>query len=84
MSCHELVELLRAEKVDLKDELLKHKYYLSEKAGHDVGLKEAESSFIDNYLPIWAEGYRKAYCSLVCKHKCMDWPSESTRDGIKE
>jgi len=72
MSCHELVQLLRAEKQDLSDEICKHKYYLSEKAGKDVGLKEAEHDFIENYLPIWAEGYKKAYCSLVCKNKCNE------------
>jgi len=69
MSCHELVKLLRTEKQDLRDEIIKHKYYLSQKENRDVGYKTAEMDFIDNYLPVWAEGYKKCFCSLVCQDK---------------
>jgi len=31
--------------------VLDHRWYLSEAAGHDVGLKEAVKSYVDTVLP---------------------------------
>jgi hypothetical protein len=42
------------------------KYYLSEKARHDVGWSFAERNFIEHYLDTWAAGFKAAYCGHVC------------------
>jgi len=73
MGCNHLVELLIAEKVDLKDEISRHKYYMSQKESREVSFREAERDFIEYHLNLWATGYKRAYCSLVCKER--DCPS---------
>jgi hypothetical protein len=70
MTCSHLVEMLRAERKDLRAEIEKDKWYLSEREGHDVGWKVAERHFIENYLDSWAEGYKKCYCRNVCRESC--------------
>ena len=73
MSCDELIKILETEKEDVRKEIEKDKWYLSEAAGHDVGWKNAETHFINNYLNNWAEGYRSCYCRFVCKNKCDEY-----------
>jgi Domain of unknown function (DUF4032) len=41
----------RLEPAELFHQVLDHRWYLSEAAGHDVGLSEAVKSFIDTVLP---------------------------------
>jgi hypothetical protein len=69
MTCTQLVELLKQERIDLRQEIEKDKWYLSEKEGHDVGWRQAEQHFIEHYLNAWATGYKRAYCSLVCPER---------------
>ena len=73
MSCDKLVDLLKNEKQDLISEIEKDKWYLSEKAGYDVGWNTAKKHFVETYLNNWAEGYRKCYCSLVCENRCEEY-----------
>jgi hypothetical protein len=49
-----------------------HKWFLSEKAGHDVGWVEAEENFLDTYFMGFAAGFRASYCGSVCslRHEC--------------
>ena len=64
--CTQLEKLLVEECIDLQKEIDKNKYYLSEKAGKDVGWKCAEKDFIEKFLNAWASGYKKCFCHLVC------------------
>ena len=41
----------RLEPAELFHQVLDHRWYLSEAAGHDVGLGEAVKSFVDTVLP---------------------------------
>ena len=79
MSCDELVEFLSKERKSLQDEIEKDKWYLSEKAGYDVGYEFAKNHFMSNlfYLNAWAEGYKTCYCILVCKNKCKEVKNEN-------
>jgi hypothetical protein len=46
------VELRRSlDPAQIYHELLEHRWYMSEDAGHDVGLEEAVASYIENVLP---------------------------------
>jgi hypothetical protein len=67
--CIHLNDLLEAERPAIVNEIKKTKWYLSEKARHDVGWKTAEKEFIDNYLKTWAAGYKSCYCGQVCKDR---------------
>lgn len=64
--CVHLVELLAAERPALEREFEKNKYYLSQKAHFDVGLKTAKDDFLEHYLTTWAAGFKAAYCHHVC------------------
>ena len=56
-------ELLKDEKV--KQEILKHKWIESEKAGHDIGYEKAAEDWLQRYGSKWATkpqqsfGFRK-------------------------
>lgn len=56
----------------LKKSIEEHKWYLSEKAGHDVGLEIAQEHFFKTYLNGFAAGFRASYCGFVClkRHTC--------------
>lgn len=69
MKCKSLADLLRAEMPEIKSEFIRHKYFMSKEAGHDVGIREAEADFVNNHLNDWAEGYKKCYCELVCQYR---------------
>jgi len=69
--CIHLVELLSAERPDLKSEIDRHKWFMSERNGYDVGTQAARLDFVKNFLDAWCEGYKVCYCSQVCKG-CKD------------
>ena len=45
------------------------KWYMSEKAGHDVGLEIAKEHFFNTYLNGFAAGFRASFCGLVCSKR---------------
>jgi hypothetical protein len=51
--------------------IAEHKWYLSEKAGHDVGWSYAEQHFARTYLQGFAIGFRAAFCGLVCFQRAI-------------
>lgn len=50
----------------IKHSIEEDKWYLSEKAGYDVGWKIAEDHFIQTYLMGFAAGFRSSFCGFVC------------------
>lgn len=64
--CVRLKELMNAERPALEREINTNKYYLSEKARHDVGWSFAEKDFMEHYLNTWAAGFKAAYCGYLC------------------
>ena len=46
-----------------------HKWYLSERAHHDVGWEYAQQSFMEVYMQGFAAGFRVSYCGLVCPNR---------------
>jgi hypothetical protein len=67
--CNGLVELLKSERPDLKEEIIRHKYFKSGEQGKDVGLDWATDDFIHHHLDLWAEGYKVAYCKHICPYR---------------
>lgn len=61
--CHKMIEVQKAE---LQKAFQEHKWYKSEKAGHDIGRKDAELDFIKNEMPTWGKRFRDKYCKQ-CK-----------------
>lgn len=49
--------------------IAEHKWYLSEKAGKDVGWEAASQSFFNTYFAGFAAGFRVSYCTLVCPNR---------------
>ncbi len=50
----------------LELEFSANRWYLSQKAGKDVGDSVAETDYIKTYLPLWREGYRYFFEENVC------------------
>ena len=46
-----------------------HKWFLSEKAKHDVGWDAAQADFIQKFLPGFAAGFRASFCGLICQKR---------------
>ena len=67
MTCTHLAELLLVEREDLKEEINRHKWFMSQQQGHDVGIVQATQDFLDHYMNAWAEGYKECYCHRVCQ-----------------
>lgn len=57
--CHKMIEVQKAE---LQKALQEHKWYESEKAGHDVGCKCAQLDFIEKIMPDWGKRFREKFC----------------------
>jgi hypothetical protein len=57
--CHNMIE---AQKAKLKKALEEHKWYESEKAGHDVGDSFAKMNFIEIIMPGWGKRFRNNFC----------------------
>ena len=57
--CHKMIE---AQKAELKKALDEHKWYESERVGHDVGNKCAQLNFIETVMPGWGKAFREKYC----------------------
>jgi hypothetical protein len=55
-------DYLAAERVRIAEAIDEDKWYLSERAGRDVGYRIAELHFIDHFLCTFARGFRVDYC----------------------
>jgi hypothetical protein len=61
-NCQHLEDFLAYERLQLDRAITEHKWYLSERAGYDVGYQAAEQSFAENYLLEFAYAFRAKYC----------------------
>lgn len=64
--CTHTEEFLGLEREALKKAIDEHKWYLSEQAGYDIGYQFAQADFIQKYISIWGEIFRKKYCTRQC------------------
>jgi len=47
---------------------VENKWYLSQRAGHDVGSTAAEWDFINHHVEAFADQFRATFCGL-CSHR---------------
>ena len=66
-ACSENRAYLSSERERLRAALEENKWYLSQRAGHDVGATIAEWDFIDHHLEAFADRFRAAFCGR-CSH----------------
>jgi len=64
--CLCLAELMRAQQPALMQAIEVDKYFLSQKAKHNVGWAVAKSDFIEHYMHTWAAGFKAGYCNYAC------------------
>ncbi|MCR5183487.1 MAG: DUF4032 domain-containing protein [Opitutales bacterium] len=50
--------LLYREVMEEREEILRHKWYLSERAGHDVGIYETMADWVANHRAAWICAWR--------------------------
>jgi hypothetical protein len=54
---------------ELQRAIDENKWYLSERAGRDVGLREATDDFFRCHVDQFADSFRRRYCTQVCEHR---------------
>ena len=67
--CICFVAYIREQKEALRKEIDLDKWYLSEKAGRDVGWTAAERDYLEKHFLIFAKKFRKQYCGEKCEAK---------------
>jgi len=65
--CIYLDKLSEAQRKAMRKAIADDRWYMGEKAGHDVGFEAAKEDFFDNYFDSWVLEFRKNYCEGVCK-----------------
>jgi hypothetical protein len=78
MSCKHLKDLLKIEIIALKEEIERDKWFQSERAGRDIGWKEAEKHYLDTHLKGWAKGFKDCYCARVCVESNCQYKRRTT------
>lgn len=66
-SCRDLTNYLASERRRIYQAIAENKWYLSERAGHDVGYRVAQLDFIERFLPSFAHAFRTEYCARCSK-----------------
>ncbi len=64
--CREFPTFAREQLTHLRGCIDEHKWYLSERAGHDVGLARAEADFMDVHVERVAKEFRQKFCGECC------------------
>jgi hypothetical protein len=54
--------MIEEQKAELRKALEEHKWYESEKAGHDVGDHFTKLNFIEIVMPGWGKNFRDKFC----------------------
>jgi len=67
--CHAMVV---SQTMSLEKALDEHKWYESEKAGHDIGCQEAQMNFIETIITGWAQQFRDEFCKDCPKRVIKD------------
>jgi hypothetical protein len=82
--CISVSKLNKAQRKDLEGEFETHRWYLSQKAGYDVGSKAAMMDFMTEDLNEWCKGYRECFEERVCpaRNKCDIKLTEKTKERI--
>ncbi len=70
--CGHMREYISEERESLQTAIEENKWYLSERAGHDVGRKAAEWDFINHHIDAFADHFRAAFCGQCkCRGDCL-------------
>lgn len=67
--CRCFAAFMRAQKDELRKEIDLDKWFLSEKAGRDVGWTAAERDYLERHFSVFAKKFRKRYCGEKCEAK---------------
>lgn len=81
MSCRNFKGAMETQGRELREAIEEDKWYLSERAGHDVGQKCAEIHFLDAFVQRWAQNWRKVWCSERCPFRDVCEERHGSSDG---
>ncbi|MCX7818881.1 MAG: DUF4032 domain-containing protein [Kiritimatiellae bacterium] len=65
--CKNFREYLLAQRRRLDEALAENKWYLSERAGRDVGMAAAKEDFLKHHFERVARQFRAWYCGVECR-----------------
>jgi hypothetical protein len=69
--CVRLSALMAAQRAAFAAAIAEDKWYLSEKAQHDVGQQAAVDDFMERFFASWTNKFRIEYCKQ-CEHSIKD------------
>lgn len=69
MACERFKELMDWQAARMKEAIDEAKWYLSERAGRDVGSHAAAKDFDKRHLFRCAADWREHYCGAICEHR---------------
>lgn len=59
--------MVSAERRHFEQALLENKWYLSERAGYDVGMVAAKRDFLEHHFERVARQFRRWFCGETCR-----------------
>jgi hypothetical protein len=69
LKCRNFNVFMRTERDALLRAIEEDKWYLSERAGYDVGWDYAKKHFAENFLHGFSVGYRREFCEKRCDYR---------------
>ncbi|MDE0838094.1 MAG: hypothetical protein OSB41_03480 [Kiritimatiellae bacterium] len=69
LACRNFNVFMRTERSALLRAIEEDKWYLSERAGHDVGWDYAKKHFVENFLLGFSQHYRSTFCEQRCDYR---------------
>jgi len=75
MACSAFELAIRTQRQELRQAIDEDKWYLSERAGGDVGFRKAEEHFLRDFIEKWSMKWRNEWCAGRCPHRgqCAGW-----------
>ena len=68
MECRNFSTYMRTQRNALRHAIDEDKWYLSERAGYDVGWEAAKQHFYKEFLMGFSQEYRRVFCEVQCHY----------------
>ena len=74
---------MASERHKLHAAIVENKWYLSERAGHDVGFSKAEQDFVDRFFDQFTDQFRLSFCRDCPESgRCQAWQCYARHQNV--
>ncbi len=83
LECRNFNTFIRTERDALQRAIDEDKWYLSERAGYDVGWEKAKQHFYKKFLLGFSKQYRRTFCEQLCevRSSCLLYKAHREKAG---